>query len=191
VNHLRHLIEAFFGDGSRFGLQISYSVEDTPLGTAGPIAPVLDKLGEEFVLTNGDLLTTLDIQSMIRTHRSRGAAATIGAYARDLKSEFGVLEVDAQMQMVGYREKPVSRQLISMGIYVLRAEAVRDHLVAGEHLDMPELVQLMRNAGKSVFCYQEPCFWLDVGRPADFAQAQEMFEKDPQVFLKQRNLCEH
>src|SRR4051812_13417960 len=65
VNHLHHLIRAFCGDGSRFGLKVRYSFEESPLGTAGPLAAIVDELGESFILTNGDLLTTLDIGQMV------------------------------------------------------------------------------------------------------------------------------
>jgi NDP-sugar pyrophosphorylase family protein len=185
VNHLRHLIEAFFGDGARFGIRITYSLEDQPLGTAGPMGMVLDRLGEDFILTNGDLLTTLDISRMVRAHHDGGADATIGAYAREMKSEFGILDVDDQMHMVGYREKPVYSQLISMGIYVLKAASVRPHITPGQPMDMPDLVRAMVAARRTVLCHRTDCFWLDIGRPADFALAQEMFEKDPAVFLGQ------
>ena len=182
VNHLRHLIEAFFGDGSRFGLSIQYSVEDRPLGTAGPMSLVLDKLEDNFVLTNGDLLTTLDIERMIEGHRSSGADATIGAYQRQLRSEFGLLEVDKEMRMVGYREKPTYQHLVSMGLYVLKRDAVRRWLVPGEYLDMPVLMQEMTKDGLLVKCHQQDCAWLDIGRPEDFAQAQGMVEQNPAAF---------
>src|SRR5688572_11605472 len=78
VNHLRHLIEAFFGDGSRFGMVISYCSEDRPLGTAGPIGMVIEELGETFLVANGDLLTTLDIGKMLEEHRRKGADVTVG-----------------------------------------------------------------------------------------------------------------
>lgn len=187
VNHLRHLIEAFFGDGARFGVRITYSLEDRPLGTAGPIGAVLDSLGEEFLLANGDLLTTLDIGAMVRAHRARKADATIGVYEREMRSEFGLIDVDAEMRMTGYREKPTFRQLVSMGIYVPNAAAVRDHVRPGEHLDMPQLVQAMAAAGKAVFCHRQDCFWLDVGRPEDFALAQRMYEENPGLFLGPRS----
>jgi NDP-sugar pyrophosphorylase family protein len=187
VNHLRHLIEAFFGDGSRLGLKITYSVEDHPLGTAGPIGLVLDQLGDNFLLTNGDLLTNLDLGRMIRAHETHQAAATIGSYSRDIRSEFGLLEVDDEMMMVGYLEKPTYTQLISMGVYVLRTEDIRPNVVAGQYLDMPDLVRLLAANGKRVYCHKEDCFWLDIGRPEDFALAQEMFEKDSNVFLRTLN----
>jgi NDP-sugar pyrophosphorylase family protein len=184
VNHLRHLLEAFFGDGSRFGLSVTYSVEDRPLGTAGPVGLVLDRLDEHFLLTNGDLLTTLDMGAMRADHFARHADATIGSYRRELRSEFGLLEVDDTMRMTGYREKPIYQHLVSMGIYVLRRDAVRPFIVPGEYLDMPVLLQSMQQAGRDVFCHSQDCFWLDIGRPEDFAEAQAMVERDPQAFLR-------
>lgn len=182
VNHLRHLIEAFFGDGSRFGLSITYSVEDKPLGTAGPMSLVLDKLEDNFILTNGDLLTSLDIGRMASDHLESGAAATIGTYRRELRSEFGLLEVDDSMRMVGYREKPTYQHLVSMGLYVLNRDAVERWLVPGEHLDMPVLMQSMTQADMLVRCHQQDCTWLDIGRPEDFALAQQIVERDPDAF---------
>jgi len=146
VNHMRHLIEAFFGDGSRVGLPISYSYEDKPLGTAGPMGAVLDRLGEHFLLANGDLLTTLDFERMIAAHHASHADATIGVFEREVKINFGLIDVDVDMRMTGDREKPSHRHLVSMGIYVLRAAAVRDFVRTGEYLDMPQLMQAMMQA---------------------------------------------
>jgi NDP-mannose synthase len=182
VNHLRHLLEAFFGDGSRLGVSVTYSFEDRPLGTAGPIGLVLDRLEDDFMLMNGDLLTTLDMGALLADHRNRKADATIGIYQRELQSEFGLLEVDESMRMIGYREKPTYRQLVSMGVYALRRDSVRPFVAPGEHLDMPTLVQSMQLKGGKVFCHRQNCFWLDIGRPEDFAEAQAMVERDPTAF---------
>jgi NDP-mannose synthase len=183
VNHLRHLIEAFFGDGTRFGLRITYSLEDQPLGTAGPIGPVLENLGDDFLLANGDLLTTLDVSAMIQSHLARKADATIGVCEREIRSEFGVIEADSDMRMTCYKEKPVIRQLVSMGIYVLNAAAIRRHIRPGVYLDVNTLVQAMVATSQKVFCHKQDCFWLDIGRPDDFALAQRMYEKNPSMFL--------
>ncbi len=144
---------------------------------------VLDKLEEKFILTNGDLLTNFDIGRMVEDHVGSKAAATIGTYRRELRSEFGLLEVDGNMRMVGYQEKPVYQHLVSMGLYVLNRDAVRQHVVAGEYLDMPTLMQLMSKNGMMVRCHQQDCTWLDIGRPEDFALAQRMMERDPDAFL--------
>lgn len=183
VNHMRQLIEAFFGDGERFGMPISYSLEDQPLGTAGPMGAVLDRLGDDFVLVNGDLLTTLDIGQMVAAHREGHADATIGVFEREVKVEFGLIDVDADMRMVGYREKPSHRQLVSMGLYVLRTAAVREFVRPNVYLDMPQLMITMMQAGCQVLCHRQDCLWLDIGRPDDFALAQQMFEQEPERFL--------
>ena len=187
VNHMRHLIEAFFGDGARFGLPVTYSYEDKPLGTAGPMGAVLGQLGEHFLLTNGDLLTTLDIEQMIAAHHAGHADATIGVFEREVKIDFGLIDVDSDMRMTGYREKPSHRHLVSMGIYVLRASAVRDFVRPGEHLDMPQLMQGMMQAGRRVICHKQDCVWLDIGRPDDFALAQQMIAEQPEAFLGPRD----
>jgi NDP-sugar pyrophosphorylase family protein len=183
VNHMRHLIEAYFGDGSRFGMPIEYSREEMPLGTAGPMGAVLDKLGDEFVLANGDLLTTLDVARMIAAHRETKADATIGVYEREVKVEFGLIDVDASMRMTGYREKPSQHHLVSMGIYVLRTAAVRAFVLPNRYLDMPNLVTQMMETGGSVMCHRQDCVWLDIGRPDDFSMAQQMIERTPEQFL--------
>jgi NDP-mannose synthase len=183
VNHLRHLIEAYFGDGSRMGLKITYCYEDSPLGTAGPIGQVLDSLGDTFLVTNGDLLTTLNVRRMIAAHRAGGASVTIGAYRRELKSDFGILEVDNNMRMTAYREKPVYSHLVSMGIYVLEKAAVRPHVAPQTHLDMPDLLRAMAAGGRLVQCFEDECFWLDIGRPEDFETAQRLWTENPRFFI--------
>ena len=183
VNHLSHLIEAFFGDGSKLGLNIRYSHESRALGTAGALAAVIDDLDENFIVTNGDLLTTLDIESFIAAHTAWGADASIGVYERELKIDFGLIERDSENRLTAYREKPTSSCFVSMGIYVLKREAVRPLLSVNEYLDMPTLLLQVKDAGGDVRCFHDACFWLDIGRPDDFARAQEMFEKDRDIFL--------
>lgn len=183
VNHLRHLIEAFFGDGARLGMHIEYSVEDTPLGTAGPMGAVLNRLGDNFLLLNGDLLTTLDFGRMMHAHADQAADVTIGVFERELNIDFGLIEVDSRMRMTDYIEKPRYKHLISMGVYVIRSAAVRGFVVPGQRLDMPQLVLAMMNAGQQVQCHRQDCLWLDIGRPEDFALAQQMVEADQNAFL--------
>lgn len=182
VNHLRHLIEAFFGDGSRFGIRISYSLEDQPLGTAGPIGQVIDDLSETFVVTNGDLLTTLDMRRMIETHAATRADVTIGAHRVELRSDFGVLDVDASMRMVEYREKPAYSHLVSMGFYVMQREAIRPFVGPNQPLSIPDLLRAMAAEGRDIRCFEDDCFWLDIGRPDDFARAQEEWQRNPALF---------
>ena len=183
VNHLSHLIRAFFDEGQRLGMQISYSYEDHPLGTAGPLGAVLDQLSDHFLLLNGDLLCTLDFSALVRTHLEQGAQGTIATYLREMKSDFGVLDVDEQRRLVGYREKPVYRHNVSMGLYVLSKEAVRPHVAPNVYLDMPDLMKKMLEAGQKVHCFAADGQWLDIGRPDDYALAQDLFASQRQAFL--------
>jgi NDP-sugar pyrophosphorylase family protein len=183
VNHLRHLIEAYFGDGSELGMRLYYSNEDKPLGTAGALGNMLHLLDETFFLTNGDLLTTMDLRRMALSHISERADASIGIYERENKIDFGLIEFDAENRLCAYREKPTSKYYVSMGVYILQREAVRPHVSEVDYLDMPNLLLKIKASNGNVVCFQDNCIWLDIGRPDDFALAQKMFEEDREAFL--------
>jgi len=183
VNHLRHLIEAYFGDGSAIGLHLLYSNEDKPLGTAGALGNVLDRLDETFFLAKGDLLTTMDLTRMAHSHIAEHADASIGIYERENKIDFGLIEFDAENRLCAYREKPTSKYYVSMGVYILQREAIRPHVTNVDYLDMPNLLLKIKSNNGCVVCFRDNCIWLDIGRPDDFALAQKMFEQDRDTFL--------
>src|SRR4051812_3337158 len=182
TGYLTELIEAFCGDGRRFGSRLTYQREVTPLGTAGgltliprPEAPVL--------VINGDILTTLNFAEMYAFHLAKGAAATIASYPREVKIDFGVLEFgDDPHLLTGYREKPEYAFQVSMGIYILDPIAW-DFLTPGAALPMPTLLESMRAQGHPIHCYRQPCYWLDIGRHDDYATANEIFEARRAQFL--------
>ncbi len=184
VNHLRHLIEAFFGDGRKFGLRIRYISEDKPLGTAGALGNMMDELDETFMVSNGDLLTTMDLVAMVRQHYEMGADASIGVHQRENMIDFGLIEFDAESRLSAYREKPKSLYYVSMGIYILRREAMRKMVKPNEYLDMPSLLLALRDGNHDVRCFHDDGLWLDIGRPDDFARAQTIFEQHRDWFLK-------
>jgi NDP-mannose synthase len=183
VNHLGHLIKAFFGDGSDLGLRISYSHEEKPLGTAGALGNMMDELEDTFLVTNGDLLTTMDLMAMARQHSETHSDASIGIFERENKIDFGLIEFDSENRLCAYREKPTNMYYVSMGIYILQRDAVRQCIAKGDYLDMPTLLLKMRDANADVRCYHDDCMWLDIGRPDDFALAQKMFEHNRALFL--------
>ena len=174
VGHLGSLIMAHFGDGSRFGVSIEYSIEDQPLGTAGPLSLVRD-ISSPFLVVNGDLLTDLDFRGMVRAHQASGATATIGLFAREERIELGVIETDDQNRVTGYIEKPTYHYRASMGAYVFDRRAL-DFVPAGTRYDLPDLVRAMIAAGESVAGYEHKGYWLDIGRPEDYDRAQREFE---------------
>jgi NDP-sugar pyrophosphorylase family protein len=183
VGHMAQLFEAFFQDGRRIGIHISYSFEDQPLGTAGPIAAVIDRLGDDFIVMNGDLLTTLNYGRMFAYHREVGAAATIAMYRREIKLEFGVIESTAEGKLEGYREKPTQYFDFGMGVNIINREVVSKYIKKDEYLDIPDLMMRLKFEGNSVYCYREDCFWLDIGRPNDYEMATEIFEARKKEFL--------
>jgi len=183
VGHMSHLFEAFFQNGSRYGVDIVYAFEQEPLGTAGPLAAVVDDLDDDFLVLNGDLLTTLGFDRLFDYHRAQGAAATIGAFARTVDIDFGVLEIDADRNLSNYIEKPTYAFDVSMGINALNAAAVRPYLRSGERLDLPALLMQLKQDGRRVCCYREACRWLDIGRPDDYQQAVDLFAAHQGEFL--------
>lgn len=174
VGHLAELITAYFSD-ARFGdLDIAYHREAQPLGTAGPLALIPD-LNERFLVVNGDLLTTLDFQAMVRHHIASGADATIGSYTKELKIDLGVLDIDDRGLLRGYIEKPTHTYRVSMGVYVFEP-SVLSLLKPGERADLPDLIHRLIAAKRPVNVYPFDGFWLDIGRPDDYAKAIEEFE---------------
>lgn len=180
VGHLAELIEAYFGDGSRFGIDIDYSRETEPLGTAGPLR-IVRGIDEDVLVMNGDLLTDLDYGDLMRNHATTGAAATVGVFHRDVEITLGVLERSEDGRVTGYREKPTLEYEVSMGVYALSRRAV-DAIPDG-YFDLPNLVRNLIDAGETVQGYLHDGLWLDIGRPEDYENATDVFERNRARFL--------
>ena len=144
---------------------------------------MIDELDENFLVSNGDLLTRMDLEAMAQQHLEMQADASIGVFQRENKIDFGLIEFDAEKRLCAYREKPSSLYYVSMGVYILRREAVRPCIAQAEYLDMPTLLLKMRDRKAEVRCFHDKCMWLDIGRPDDFALAQNMFEQNRELFL--------
>jgi NDP-mannose synthase len=181
VNHLADLIQAFFGDGASLDLEITYCIEEEPLGTAGSISLVQD-LGETFLVMNGDLLTTIDFGALAAAHVASGAIATIGAFPRTVKIDFGVLEVGKDGELAEYTEKPVLDYLVSMGVNAF-SKSVIPFIPRNEYLDVPTLMMNLKRTGERVNTYLSDCEWLDIGRPEDYENAIADFERDKGRYL--------
>ena len=181
VGHLAELLEAYFQDGSRWGVKLDYSREKHPLGTAGPLL-LIDDLPENFLVMNGDVLTTLDYHGLFQSHIQSRAALTIACYRCVSKIDLGVIEFDGHMQVTGYREKPSIPYDASMGVYVFNREILRDYEV-GTCLDFPNLVLRLVERGERVKVHLADCEWLDIGRPSDYELASDCFQRMRDKFL--------
>jgi NDP-sugar pyrophosphorylase family protein len=173
VGHLAQLLQAFFQNGERLGIKIRYSFEDQPLGTAGPLS-LVDGLDSTFLVTNGDVLTTLALDRLVEAHRKSGATATIAMHRRQVKVDLGVIETNGSNEIVGYIEKPSYDFHVSMGIYVFEPR-VLNYIEKNKYLDFPNLVLLMLAAGERVLGYPFEGYWQDLGRADDYEQAVEDF----------------
>ena len=176
VGHLAELIMTFFNDGSEYGIKIKYTREDKPLGTAGSLALMKDELNEAFLMMNGDVLTTLDFSDLVNYHNKNGAIATIALKKRDVKIDFGVVELDDSNSIVEYKEKPKIDHLVSMGVYVFEPR-VLEYIRPNEHLDFPDLIKELISNGETVKGYVYDGYWLDIGRPDDYEEANREVEK--------------
>jgi NDP-mannose synthase len=185
VGHLASLLRAYFGDGAQWGLDISYSQEQTPLGTAGPIA-LVKGLDKTFLVTNGDVLTTLDIKKLIAFHKQKGGIATIAAHRRQVKIDLGVIQLDGEDRVSGYIEKPTTDYTVSMGIYIFEPR-VLEYIPVGEYLDFPDLILKLIASGEKVSGFAFDGYWMDLGRPDDYAQANNDFCNMRKQFLPEDN----
>ena len=184
VGHLAELIMSYFGDGSKWGVEIDYSREDKPLGTVGPLA-LIDDLPEDFLVMNGDVLTTLDYGAFYNCHLKTGAELTIATHRCNSQIDLGVIEFDGRLQVSGYREKPVLPYDVSMGVYLFN-RSVLETFEPGDYVDFPTMVQSLVEQQRMVKVYLSDHEWLDIGRPDDYAKASERFLELRDEFLPQR-----
>lgn len=178
TGHLAELIEAFFGDGSKHGVQIDYFREEEPLGTVGSLSLIDGLDGVDFLVMNGDVLTDMSYAALMREHVDAGdATVTITAHARTIQISLGVilLDEDDPSRLTDYVEKPTTDFDASMGVYCF-SPRVLGFLDPGVRLDFPELILRLIERGEVVRAHHQQCFWLDVGRPEDYTQAQDEFE---------------
>ena len=174
IGHLGQLIRAYCGDGSQWGLSITYWSEDVPLGTMGPLVSNLDELPEHFLVMNGDVLTDLDYAGLVHGHVGSGAPITVATYNRTVRIDFGVLEIGGEDQdrIVAFREKPTEHFSVSMGIYALSRETLRSY-EPGQALGFDELVLDLLETDQLPRVSPFDGYWLDIGRPDDYDTANE------------------
>jgi dTDP-glucose pyrophosphorylase len=173
VHFLGHLIEEYFGDGQKLGVEIEYLREESPLGTAGALSLLTNVPNEPIVVTNGDVLTSIDYRSILEFHEQQRAAITMAVRPHEMKNPYGVVEIDG-LKVVGYTEKPITRTYINAGIYVL-APSTCQNLQKSVRQDMPDLIDTFRRNGSEVLAYPLHESWFDIGRIIDLDSAQTSF----------------
>jgi NDP-sugar pyrophosphorylase family protein len=178
TGHLAELIEAFFGDGSSYGIPIDYFREGEPLGTVGALA-LIDGLDEDFLVMNGDILTDMDFVGLLDKHSESDAVASIATRVRDVQVSLGVLLMEDESdenRLTGYDEKPVTKFEASMGVYCFSPKAI-EYVEPNVKLDFPDLILRLIDAGEVVRGWRSDDYWLDIGRHDDYEQAVEEYER--------------
>ena len=171
VHYLGHMIEDYFGNGARLGVNIRYLREDAPLGTAGALSLLQPTPNDAFVVTNGDVITDIRYGELLDFHLRHAATATMAVRLHEWQHPFGVVQMTG-VDIVGFEEKPVSRSHINAGVYALDSAALA-LLTRDERCDMPTLFERLQERALRTVAYPMHEPWLDVGRPDDLKTARE------------------
>lgn len=171
INYLGDQIEASVGDGSHWGLTVEFIRENAPLGTAGPLGLLHPHPESPVLVINADVMTDAKYRDLVDYHLRGPAAITVGIRVHDIEHPFGVLDIVGNT-ITGIREKPVWREFVSAGVYVLAPDVFR-LIPEGQYLDMPDLITMAVEEGLEVQGFPFHESWLDVGTPDDLKKARE------------------
>ncbi len=170
VHYLGDMIKGYFGNGEKWGVEISYVEETRPLGTAGALR-LLDPVPQSsFIVTNGDVITDINYLELLEFHTKHRAEATMAVRNHEWQHPYGIVHTQG-VAITGFDEKPVTTNYINAGVYAMEPSAL-DIMIPGESYDMPRIFDLLREKGKATVAYPMHEPWLDVGRPYDLEQAR-------------------
>jgi dTDP-glucose pyrophosphorylase len=171
VNYLAEQIEAHFGDGAEFGLEIKYVKEHTPLGTLGSVSLIRDFVHDYVLVTNSDVLTNLDYEHFFLEFIKSGAELAVATIPYHVDIPYAVLET-ANGHVVDFKEKPTYTYYSNGGIYLIKRE-ILDLLPYNEFYNATDLMEHLLSGTHKVISYPLNNYWLDIGRPEDFERAQK------------------
>lgn len=168
VNYKKEVIQDYFQDGSNFGVSIQYVVETDRLGTAGALSLIAsDLLNEPFFVVNGDVITSLDYQSLLDFQKQGNASAVMCTKEMSYTNPYAEVIFDENHNLISLKEKPTTVFDINLGIYVL-TEEVRKLLAENQFHDMPDLFLRAKESGYSVKIFRANDDWMDIGKPNDY-----------------------
>jgi dTDP-glucose pyrophosphorylase len=174
IYYLGHMIEDYFGDGSRLQVEIKYLHEPSPLGTAGALDLLYPKPTLPFIVTNGDVITDIKYGDVLDFHTRQNAKATMAVRVHEWQNPFGVVQTKG-VEIIGFEEKPISRSHVNAGVYVLEPSAL-NYLSHDCHCDMPTLFERLQEKSCRIVAYPMHEPWLDVGRPEDLQVAVDTID---------------
>ena len=175
TNYKSAYIENFFGDGSKYGVKLTISKEDKPLGTVGPVKLLQSELTEPFLVMNGDILTQLKYRNLFDFACQRDTLLTIGTTEIVTPFQFGNIKTDGDL-VTGIDEKPDIRTTILAGIYVFKP-ALLDIIPDNTLYGMDRLITDMLSRALPISHYSIKEYWLDIGQVKDYEKAQEIYKE--------------
>ncbi len=181
VNYMAKIIQAFFRDGSDWGLKIDYSFEEKALSTIGPLT-IIDELPENFLVMNGDILTDLNYKQFFNWHLKNACDVTVATFKRESKINFGVLKYNENQEVYDFTEKPKFNFDVSMGVYAISKHVI-DDLPKNEPFGFDDLMNKGINDKLRIKSYPHDSFWLDIGRSDDYQKANEEYLNNKERIL--------
>lgn len=181
LGYMADMMQAFVGDGSKYGLKIRHSIEEKPLGTLAPLK-LLEDLDDNFLVMNGDLLTDINYSELFQYHLKKEAKATVATYTKKTKLHLGVIDFNEENRIVGFREKPVLQNKVSMGIYIYN-KGILDYIPKNEPFGFDSLMYRMIEKKDKAFTYEFKGRWYDIGMHDDLVVASEEFENNKNIYL--------
>ncbi len=176
INYKSDYVKAFFGDGSRYGVNLYFSEEEKPLGTAGPVKLLEEKLhSEPFLVINGDILTNFDFKKIYDFSSTYpDSPLTIGTKIIVTPFRFGKIISSGDI-VINVEEKPELEFEILAGIYVMKPEIFR-YIPFNEYYNMDQLIKKLLSEKVKVTKYVINDYWIDIGVVEDYSKAREMYE---------------
>lgn len=174
VNYRAQMIIEHFGDGSQWGVEIGYLREHTRLGTAGALHLLPPGIEHDILVMNGDILTKVDARHLLAMHSANAASVTMAVKDYVHNVPYGVVELDDNSNVTGFREKPSHRYFVNAGIYVL-SPRVLPLIPSAQYFDMPALFEAVRAGNLKLCAFPIREYWMDIGHPEDYEQANVEF----------------
>lgn len=173
--YLPELIQNYFGDGADFGMKIKYSLEESPLGTAGSVKKIINDLTDTFLVISGDALTDINLKEAVKFHKEKKAKVTIVLKKVANPLEYGVVITDQKGEVKRFLEKPgwgeVFSDTVNTGIYILEPE-IFNLFEAGKEFDFSKnLFPMLLNNGELICGYVADGYWSDIGNLEQYREA--------------------
>jgi len=175
VNYKSHVIQDYFGDGSKFGVSIEYILEEQRMGTAGALSLLKEKPTEPFFVMNGDLLTNVNFEHLHDFHLSNNSLGTMCVREYDFQVPYGVVNIE-DSKITSIEEKPVHKFFVSAGIYMLSPEILK-YIPQNQFYDMPTLFEKLISENKSAISFPLREYWLDIGRMEEYKKANDEYDE--------------